>query len=1456
VFSSAICYARGDGNGECRALPASNHVNGVNRDHLVMTLGDFDGDGIYDVLRPLNNTWTETNVSGYQVCRIGTDTSLGADPLYQRCDAWTGPTFYSQPGILLEDADNDQGFSASRSMFLGDFDGDGKQDIVVYQAGGQWQVYGAANQAMPGQALDKLVSVKNGMGREERVDYALSNDSAVYQSTVSRDDGQNAEGRLTYPGRPLVKALHADNGAAGVRDTTYRYFRQASDKSGRGSLGFAQVERTDVQRGIVTTSAPCLSFPTIGMDCLSKDVTTAGIVLSSSATTWASLPFTHASGGKTVMPYVSSATVARHDPDGNDLGKTVTTATKLDAWGNVLDTKTISSSDSNPSGFSVQKVMVYQNDESTWRLGEMTSSTETRSNSYGATSRQSTYSYDAKGLLASENRISTDTAQALTTLYDRTGTGFGQVGKTTLRWTDAGGAVVTRTVSDVGYTANGRFVSTVKNALQQQESRTFDARTGQANSVKSINGLTSYAGYDGFGRQLTATGVDGIVAGTSYRNCAANCPAGAAGVTVQEMKDGSGARAAVPTLQFIDNAGRAIRTATWGFDGRKIVSDVAYDALGRIKTAYWPRYVAAGGELDATPSNARVRTTTLYDVLDRVLSVQTVDEAGQPQTTTYQWTGFQRTTTNPKTQAIVELKDVWGKLVWTKDAKQKQTQFAVDAFGNLRQTTDSLNNVVTVTFDDWGRRTDLKDPDLGWIHYQVDPLGQVLSQVSPNQRPSKATVMTYDALGRMMTRTADDLVAGWTYDVMDGQTNCATYKSCGQLVESYTKNGASKDYRQLHTYEAKGRPDTTTTILDKNHTSKVEYDSWGRVVRETLQRSGGAAKVYDRRYNAYGQLARIERGATVVWKATQQDALGQVTSATLGNGFVAGRSYDLNTGRLSAATLVDAQGASRLKEDYAYDALGNVSQRTQAWGAVSFIESFDYDALNRLKSATILGYAQQNFTYDDIGNIVSKTGAGTGNYVYPASGASSVRPHAVSSIPSLGSFVYDDNGNMTSGAGRTVTWNSFDMPVTITKGTEGSTFYYGPDHQRIKQVRSDGITTYYAGAMEVEVAGTAETVKTYLPLGLGVEIDKAGSTKLNYVHRDRLGSVVAISGETGGTLLEMQAYDSWGKRRDTATPATPDTIDGVTDNKGYTGHEMLDKLDLVHMNGRVYDPLVARFMSADPLIQDPTHSQSYNRYTYVWNNPTNLTDPTGFETQGDAPVNGGQSNDTPPVTIVKTVKPCYQDSRQECPGAQGSPTADSSGGRGPKVPNLTNNTQSSEFAWASQKGFYVHQRATYAVIGENLSEADARTLSKGHVLADSEQYQDSASTARHAMSREGQTVEDARAEANAFVRNQFDRAWHAPTRTDALIEFTLALHALQDSTSPSHANFQQWTGHETFEEKHMHVVPELINPGRGSNLYEATREAWKWFNDKRLPSGDLFRFGCDGCNQRQPKIIM
>ncbi|QNM98708.1 RHS repeat domain-containing protein [Chitinimonas koreensis] len=219
------------------------------------------------------------------------------------------------------------------------------------------------------------------------------------------------------------------------------------------------------------------------------------------------------------------------------------------------------------------------------------------------------------------------------------------------------------------------------------------------------------------------------------------------------------------------------------------------------------------------------------------------------------------------------------------------------------------------------------------------------------------------------------------------------------------------------------------------------------------------------------------------------------------------------------------------------------------------------------------------------------------------------------SIPGIGAFAYDDNGNQTSGANRTLTWTSFDMPKKITEGSVSSEFVYGPEHQRTKQLKQDGSTVYYAGSQEAENKAGIWTIKTYWPSDLGVEIDVVNgsttTTTLNWIHTDRLGSVIGIT-DQAGALKEKLAYDAWGKRRSLDGATTLDTLDGVVDNKGFTGHEMLDGLDLVHMNGRVYDPLVARFISADPIIQAPYYSQSYNRCSYVWNNPTNLTDPSGY----------------------------------------------------------------------------------------------------------------------------------------------------------------------------------------------------------------------------------------------------
>ena len=104
-----------------------------------------------------------------------------------------------------------------------------------------------------------------------------------------------------------------------------------------------------------------------------------------------------------------------------------------------------------------------------------------------------------------------------------------------------------------------------------------------------------------------------------------------------------------------------------------------------------------------------------------------------------------------------------------------------------------------------------------------------------------------------------------------------------------------------------------------------------------------------------------------------------------------------------------------------------------------------------------------------------------------------------------------------------------------------------------------------------------------------------------------------------GRIMRRFHYDAFGHRHNVTALGFDDGALMRPDNpfntymvRRFTGHEHLDELGLIHMNGRVYDTLLRRFLSADPHIQAPLDTQSYNRYSYVKNNPLKYTDPSGF----------------------------------------------------------------------------------------------------------------------------------------------------------------------------------------------------------------------------------------------------
>ena len=1116
-------------------------------------------------------------------------------------------------------------------IYTMDLLGTGRTQMVYYHSGRYvngawvpgtgWEVFAPIDVASTGQALDRIHQVTNGLGATAKVEYVDGVVNGIVRQTGNRP--------LTYPLRAvrgagkIVGKLKVGTGSGNTATTSYVFEDPATDASGMGSPGFAVIQSTDEQSGLVTRTERRQDWPYLGLTRTSTVTDRNGVVLSNTVHAHGVELRAQANGSTTVCPVTRQSTTVRRDlsdPENSNFGgyalATSTTAnTYSDGWCNINVQSTTTVDDKYT--FNSTTTTDYLNDSGNWFIGLPKKSVVSRSDSSATTPslpRTSKNDYDAKGMLYVQTVEPDDVNYKVVTTLDRSRNPFGLVNSKILTWSDPATNEVMQSVEQVAYDPNGRFAATLTNSLQQTETHTYYEDSGTRSSSTGPNGLQTFWKADGFGRVSVEKRADGNET-RFYQKFCRDCPANAVVASIIDSFHG-GDRVTVPQVSYADEAGHVLRNTGWTFDGRMTVTDSRYDALGRLAEADHPRFIA-----DSVVLSSR----RIYDDLNRPKRVESFDTAGALMATTTEYRGLTQIQTNALGRKRVELRDALGQLreVVQKrvaDGADVKTSFGYEAFGGLSSTEDPNKNVITLKYDKLGRKTELLDPNLGRVVYEVDPLGRVWRQISPKQRAAgQSTTFRFDLLGRMTARYETDLESHWVYDQQQG-TTCAATHSCGQLIEAYTQAGSTKDYDRVQTYDDLARLSLVTEMIgdgtaNATFRTTTDYDPWNRQIRVTYQRNADRAKVFDSRYNKTGYLERLERGALVLWKLQLQDAASRPIQTVLGNGLIQTRGYNRNTSWLEDAILVTKFGRQLLLENYLYDRIGNVSSRTQFWDEDGFTETFLYDELNRLKESKV-GIQEQLFTYDDAGNLKSKTGgdAGVGgvNYVYPPQGNASVLPHAVRQVDT-GIYEYDLNGNMKiAPQGRSYTWSSFDMPLVITKDTISSSFVYGPEHQRTRQTRSDGSVEVYGGAQVTETKGGVLTVKTYWPFGAGVEIDVGTApTELNWVHADRLGSPVAIS-DVSGALNERLAYDAWGKRRSTDGKSTPDKLDGVIDNRGFTNHEMLDQLELVHMNGRLYDPSIGRFVTADPLIGDPTNGQNYNRYSYVLNNPTNLTDPTGF----------------------------------------------------------------------------------------------------------------------------------------------------------------------------------------------------------------------------------------------------
>ncbi len=621
---------------------------------------------------------------------------------------------------------------------------------------------------------------------------------------------------------------------------------------------------------------------------------------------------------------------------------------------------------------------------------------------------------------------------------------------------------------------------------------------------------------------------------------------------------------------------------------------------------------------------------------------------------------------------LAQQHDAVGNLVRTKDAMQNVVRLTYDVRGRKLSMNDPDTGLWRYDYNALGELVWQQSPNERASQTQTkmayDRLGRMTERVTPEY--TSRWHYDRDAAGALCGKSVGKLCESVT---SHGVTKKLRYDALGRPFWNRTiVSGGPSFERWLQYSGIDGR--VTRQFYPTGLAVDYVYTGYGALQQVRLA-NAVTLNPLPATVGGTPAARQSWAAGRVLWTAGSYTAWGKPVNSTLGNGVQTRAEHDAATGRLLAASAGPGTSNAAMDHAYAWDTLNNLTGRVDRigdglTGAVS--EGFTYDDLSRLTKYVVDAPAipglrrEVALRYDAIGNLRFKSDVGT--YTYPQSGASDVplRPHAVSSVsgPGFGTinYTYDANGNAMGASGdsralkwRSIAYTSFNLPdsqlgIAGAAGMPRSTWQYDENHQRIRETRTSAAgtrTTWYQHpdnqgglAFESEVApGGALSQRHYVRAGaqtlvlvstaalptLGAPVAAPPTpaaltlVKAEWWLKDHLGSVVATL-DHSGAVTARYAYDPFGKRRQAS--GTYDAFGTLVvdwsgqlnhgTDRGFTGHEHLDDLGLVHMNGRLYDPTIGRFLQADPFIQAPDELQNYNRYSYCHNNGLNCVDPSGY----------------------------------------------------------------------------------------------------------------------------------------------------------------------------------------------------------------------------------------------------
>jgi RHS repeat-associated protein len=1076
-------------------------------------------------------------------------------------------TFESSPTNF----ETDTGFlgSGGAKYIFGDFDGDGRQDLLTPGA-----IYFANAKPYP----DLLFSVTNSMGGSAAITYQ--------PSTAYQDPSQS----LPFPIQ-VVSSITTNDGLGNQITTNYTYSGGLYDHTEREFQGFATVtkinpdgskELTQFNQDYYLKGKPKLTqliAPAVngGTETLLSQTTFTWETASlASGVTFVRLnqKRTESYDAETVF----SQEVYNYDGTNGNLLSTVSSGTDAE---------------------NVTKTSQYANYGAwTWRTTQeaLTDSTNVRL-------RQTDYTYDNNiGNLLTKTAWRADLPSAspvITYQYDA----YGNV----LKAFDAKGNPPIEVVYETqAYT----YPQYIYNPLRHWVEYEVDPRYGYAKKKidRSNNNNTIEYTYDPFGRLTLTQNPDGGSTEIFYSDVSdPNVFPRYIRTRVWET-----ATSYIPAYAYFDGFGRQVQTSSLGENNQSIITQTHYDNMGRTDLTTGP-FFGSNIVYPQTPPAAGYpfTWTSLFDFRGRPVTVlsKSGDYPNEYITTSFAYSGFRTTVTDPDGSIIREVKDYLGRIIrvreWLMDNGVMTitiTNYAYNAAGDLIKVTDNQGNITTLSYDTLGLKRDMIDPDMGHWTYNYDKNGNLTNQFDAKNQEIR---FAYDPLNRVLSKnyyinnqlsTVDSPVAN-VYDLAPNGVGRPYTSTKGNIV--ITSN----------TYDSMGRNLKITKKIDTtNFITQNQYDLSGKVTKLTYPNNTDTTVVTNEYYPGTNLLKQVVTNSVITALYTDYAPTGKIGQITYPNGIYTFYNYDAWSAKLFGIVTTNNPANTDPTKDlqnreYTYSRAGDILQIQDNAKGITY--DYTYDMLHRLVGETLGGTGAPVAT--KVETITLDYSGTTG----PVHGVKTITLNGISRT-----CQYDANGNMITSPdfttpanplNRAITYDADNMPITIAHAN-GTTvnFVYDSVAKRTKKLVAGGKTVLYLGDhFEVE-NGTA--IK-YI-FGGNLRLAQIKGSLTSYFHKDHLGSTAAIT-DQNGNKVEGTTYEPFGSTR---------AHEG-TDISAYkfTDQELDNETGLYNYDARLYDPVLGMFVTSDSIVQDMFDPQYLNRYSYCRNNPLIYTDPSGHGTGTSRP---------------------------------------------------------------------------------------------------------------------------------------------------------------------------------------------------------------------------------------------